>query len=212
MLLRVSQHCAEQLILVGDSELVFETVTPERVVSQLSHGAHEAAGQEAFRDVKTLQLVHRFDLLLALLTRVVQSLVLLLDELDLALHFLSPLLLVVLLALLVLLFKLADFLKLRLLFHLEDSLLAGLCKEHVKDGLHFPVEVKQVIVADGSRFIDARLFGHVLGRGWLWQELISLRLNVALLGRCSALLRQEVGQVYFDASRGSRSQVIRLRL
>ena len=65
-----------------------------------------------------------------------------LDEVDLTLDFLLPLVLVVLLALLILLLEFSDFLKLRLLFDLENGLLGRLGKENIKNWLNFAVEVK----------------------------------------------------------------------
>ena len=124
-LLRVHEDGAEQLVLVGDRELVLEAVAPVGVLGQLGHGAHVAALEELLRDVQALQLVHGLDLLLALGTGVVKSLILLLDEVDLALDFLLPLVLVVLLALLVFLLELSDLLQFGLLFDLEDGLLHG---------------------------------------------------------------------------------------
>ena len=67
--------------------------------------------------------MHSLDLLLTLGSGIVQSLVLLLDEVDLTLDLLLPLLLVVLLALLVLLLELADLLQLRLFLYLKNGLL-----------------------------------------------------------------------------------------
>ena len=61
------------------------------LIIQLLHGAHEATVQEALRDVQALKLVHGLDLLLPLGSRIVQGLVLLLDQRDLALHLLLPL-------------------------------------------------------------------------------------------------------------------------
>ena len=61
------------------------------MLSQLGHGAHEASRQEFLRDVKALELVHGLNLLLALGACVIQSLVLLLDEVDLSFEFLLPL-------------------------------------------------------------------------------------------------------------------------
>ena len=87
------------------------------------HGAHVASSEELLRNVEALQLVHSLDLLLTLGARIVQSLVLLLDERDLALDLLIPLSVRVLLSLLVLLFEFADLLKLSLFFNLEDGLL-----------------------------------------------------------------------------------------
>lgn len=83
--------------------------------------------------------MHGLHLLLTLGTRIVQCLVLLLDQIDLAFDLLLPLVLVVLCALLVLLFEFSDLLKLRLFFDLEDGLLDGLGEENVEDGLHFTV-------------------------------------------------------------------------
>lgn len=62
--------------------------------------------------------MHGLHLLLTLGTRIVQGLVLLLDQVDLALDLLLPLILVTFLTLLVFLLELADFLKLGLLFDL----------------------------------------------------------------------------------------------
>ena len=112
------------------------------MIGQLGHRAHEAARKEAFRDVKTLQFVHGLELLLSLGTRIIQGLVLLLDELDLSLDLLSPLVLVVLLSLLVLLFEFADLLELSLFFHFENGLLARLSEQHIENWLHFSVEVE----------------------------------------------------------------------
>ena len=122
-LLRVHKDRAEELILERDRQLVLEAVAPVRVLGQLGHGAHEAAGEELLGDVEALKLMHGLHLLLSLGTSVIQGLVLLLDEVDLALDLLLPLVLVVLLTLLVLLFELADLLELGLLFDLEDGLL-----------------------------------------------------------------------------------------
>jgi len=93
------------------------------VLSQLGHGAHEASRQEFLRDVKALELVHGLNLLLALGACVIQSLVLLLDEVDLTFDFLLPLLVIVFLALLVLLFEFADLLELSLFLHFKNGLL-----------------------------------------------------------------------------------------
>ena len=70
--------------------------------------------------------MHGLQLLLSFGTRIIQGLVLLLDELDLSLDLLSPLVLVVLLSLLVLLFEFADLLQLSFFFHFENGLLARL--------------------------------------------------------------------------------------
>ena len=107
---------------------------------------------------------------------------------------------VVFLALLVLLFKFADLLELGLLLDLENSLLLRLVEENVEDGLHFAIEIEQVVVADLSDLVDTGLLWHILGRGWLWKELICLGLDVVLLWSCSTLLCEEVGEINFDAS------------
>lgn len=67
--------------------------------------------------------MHGLHLLLTLGTRIVESLVLLLDQVDLAFDLLLPLVLVVLLTLLVLLFEFTDLLQLCLFFNLENGLL-----------------------------------------------------------------------------------------
>ena len=119
---------------------------------------------------------------------------------------------VVLLPLLVLLLELADLLKLCLLFHFEDCLLARLREEHVENGLHFSFVLKEVVVANLSLLIDACLFGHVFGRGRFWEEFIRLCLHVVLFRGLAALLRQEVSKVDFDAGWGSWAQIVRLNL
>ena len=93
------------------------------MLGKLIHCAHEASREELLRDIQALKLVHSLDLLLALGSGIVQSLIFLLNEVDFTLNLLLPLLLVVFLALLVLLFKLADLLKLSLLLNFENSLL-----------------------------------------------------------------------------------------
>jgi len=121
--LSVNEHRAEKLVLESDSELVFEAISPVGVLGQLSHGSHEATREELLGNVEALKFVHGLHLLLTLGTRIVQGLVLLLDQVDLAFDLLLPLVLVVLCALLVLLFEFTDFLQLRLFFDLEDGLL-----------------------------------------------------------------------------------------
>lgn len=162
-LLGVGENRAEKLVLKSHSELVLETVTPVGLVGQLGHCAHEAAREELFGDVEALKFVHSFDLLFSLSTGVVQSLVLLLDERNLALDLLLPLRVVVLLSLGVLLFELAYLLELSLFLHLQNSLFAGLSQEDVKDGLHFSIVLKKVIVTDLGGLIDSCLLRDVLG-------------------------------------------------
>lgn len=70
-----------------------------------------------------MELVHGLNLLLALSACVIQSLVLLLDEIDLTFDFLLPLLVIVFLALLVLLFEFADLLELSLFLDFKNGLL-----------------------------------------------------------------------------------------
>lgn len=67
--------------------------------------------------------MHGLNLLLALSACVIQSLVLLLDEIDLTFDFLLPLLVIVFLALLVLLFEFADLLELSLFLDFKNGLL-----------------------------------------------------------------------------------------
>ena len=118
----------------------------------------------------------------------------------------------VLLALLVLLFELADLLELSFLLDLKDRLLRRFSQKHVKDGLHFPIKFEQIVVADLCDFVDASLFWHVLGRGRLGQEHVCLGLDVVLLRISAPLLREEVGKVDLNTSWGSRAQIIRLNL
>ena len=78
------------------------------LVSKLLHSSHKAACEEALRDIQALELVHGLDLLFAFCASVIQCLVFLLDQTDLAFDLLIPLLMGLLLALLVLLLELAD--------------------------------------------------------------------------------------------------------
>ena len=176
------------------------------------HGAHVASSEELLRNVEALQLVHSLDLLLTLGARIVQSLVLLLDERDLALDLLIPLSVRVLLSLLVLLFEFADLLKLSLFFNLKDGLLGRFRQKHVEDGLNLSIEIEKVVVADLSDFVDASFLGHVLGGRRFRQEHISLRLHVVLFRCRAALLSEEVSEVDLNPRRRSRTQIIRLRL
>ena len=156
--------------------------------------------------------MHGLDLLLALGPCIVQCLVLLLDQRDLPLHLLLPLRVVVLLSLLVLLFELADFLKFSFFLNFQNGLFASLRQEDVKNWLHFPVVLKEVVVTDLGLFVDTCLFGNVLRRWRFRQEFIRLGLYVALLWRGPALLGKEVGKVNFDAGRRPWAQVVRLDL
>lgn len=70
-------------------------------------------------DIEALELVHGFDLLLALDACVVQDFVLLLDAGDLSLDLVLPVVAKALLALLVLTSVLSDFFELSLLFDLQ---------------------------------------------------------------------------------------------
>ena len=211
-LLRVHEDGAEQLVLVGDRELVLEAVAPVGVLGQLGHGAHVAALEELLRDVQALQLVHGLDLLLALGAGVVESLILLLDEVDLAFDFLLPLVLIVLLALLVFLLELSDFLQLGLFFDLENGLLHGFRQQDVEDGLNLTIVLKQVIIANLGHLVNARLLGHVF-RAWRFRkEFICLDLDVVLLGLLTSLLGEEVGEVDLDARGRPRAQIVGLGL
>jgi len=75
--------------------------------------------------------VHSLDLLLSLGTRVIEGLVLLLNQGDFAFDLLLPLRMVVLLSLLVFLFELTDLLQFTLFLNLEDSLLASLSEKNI---------------------------------------------------------------------------------
>lgn len=75
--------------------------------------------------------MHSLDLLLSLGTRVIEGLVLLLNQGDFAFDLLLPLRMVVLLSLLVFLFELTDLLQFTLFLNLEDSLLASLSEKNI---------------------------------------------------------------------------------
>jgi hypothetical protein len=77
-------------LLKRDVKLVVERITPVVGLREVLHRALEAALQELFRHVQTLQLVHGLNLLLAFGARVLQRFVLVLDPLDLPLHFFLP--------------------------------------------------------------------------------------------------------------------------
>ena len=182
------------------------------MLGQLGHGAHVAALEELLGDVQALQLVHGLDLLLTLGSGVIESLILLLDEVNLAFDLLLPLILVILLALLVLLLELADLLQLRLLFHLENGLLHRFGQENVQDGLNLTIVLKKVIITDLGHLVNARLLWHVLGAWRFRKEFVGLDLDVVLLGLLAALLGEEVGKVNLDARGRPRAQIVRLGL
>ena len=69
-------------VLEVDVQLVFECVSPMLFVSQVLNGFLEIRAQKALSYVQTLKLLHRLDLLHPPLSRVFQSLVLLLDPFD----------------------------------------------------------------------------------------------------------------------------------
>ena len=200
------------MVFKGHGQLVLETVAPVGVLGQHVHGAHEASLQESLGDVQALQLVHGFDLLLAFGAGIVESLILLLDERDLTLDLLVPLSMIVLLSLLVLLFELSDFLQLSLLFNLQDGLLNRFSQQHVQDWLDLTVVLKQVVVADLCRLVNACLLGHILWRRRFRQELIGLCLHVTFFRGSPSLLGQEVCEINFDAGRGPWPQIVWLRL
>jgi hypothetical protein len=91
-------------------------------------------------------------------------------------------------------------------------LFTSLREKHIQNGLHLAIVVKQVVVADLRDLVDSGLLGHVLGSLWLGDEVVGLSLDVLFLGLLTALFGQEVGQVDFDAGRGTWSEVIRVLL
>jgi len=131
------------------------------VLRKLLHCAHETAAQEVFAYVQALQLAHRFYLLFTACARIHQRVILLLNPTNLSLDLLLPVIVNHFLSLLVLVFEFADFVQFGVFFHLEDSLFARFAQQYVQNGLHFHVEVKQVVVANFGELINACLFGDV---------------------------------------------------
>ena len=146
--------------------------------------------------------MHSLDLLLSLGTSVVQSLILLFNELELALNLLHPSVMVGLLSLLVLSFEFPDFLKLSLFLNFKDGLLTTLAEKHIKNWLYFSIEIEEVIVADFSISVDACLLWNVLWRWWFWKEFISLALHIHLDWLLSVLLSEEKCEI--DLNTGLR--------
>ena len=156
--------------------------------------------------------MHGLDLLLTLGTCVVEGLVLLLDQRDLALDFLLPLVVIVFLSLLVLGLEFSDFLQFSLFLDFENGLLASLGQQDVQNWLHLSVIFKQIVISNLGLLVNASFLRHILGRGRLGQEIVSLHFHGALLGSVAALLSQKVGEVNLDTSWGSWSQIVRLDL
>ena len=105
--------------------------------------------------------------MVALGTGLLEDLVLVLDALDLALDFFLPVVVQGDLTLLVVGFKLTNFLELGLLFNLEQRLFDGLGQEHVQDGLNLALIVEEVEIFDLSDFVNASFLRTYLGEGGL---------------------------------------------
>ena len=164
--------------------------------------------EEVLGNVQALEFVHCLNLLFTLGSCVVESLVLLLDAVALPPDFLLPVFVVGILSLLVFCFELSNLLKLSLLFDFEDSLLYRLRKEHIENRLDLLVVMEEVVVSNLSDFVDSCLLRDVL---WSWRfrkENVSLSFDSRLLGRLSALLCEEVGQIDFNPGWCSRTQII----
>ena len=114
------------MVLERHGKLVFETVAPVRVFGEEFHGVVEGAIEEVLRHLQALKLVHGLHLLFALGARDVERLVLLLDARDFTFHFLYPLVVGLLLALVILALELPDLFQLLLFLDFEQCLLNGL--------------------------------------------------------------------------------------
>ena len=90
------------MILERNSKLIFETVTPIRVLCQELHCVIETALQKVLGHLKALELVHGLHLLLTLGPGNVQSLIFLLNTGNFSFDLLYPLIMGLLLAFVVL--------------------------------------------------------------------------------------------------------------
>jgi hypothetical protein len=196
-------------VLVRDVQLVLERITPVVRLGQVGQGALEAARQELLGHVQRLKFVHSFNLLFTSCTSILQIAVLVLDALDLALHFFLPRVAQVNLTLLVFLFVLSDLIEFGLFFDFEQGLLDSLGQEHVQDGLNFTVVIKEVVIFDLSHLVNTGFLWHILWRFGSWQEHIGLAFNVLIFGLCTALFGQKVAEIHLNACRWARDQVIR---
>ena len=156
--------------------------------------------------------MHCLDLLLSLGTRVIEGLVLLLNQGDFTFDLLLPLRVVVLLSLLVFLFELTDLLQFTFFLNLKDSLFAGFSEKNIKYWLNFSVELKEIIVTYLGRFVNSSLLRDVLWRWRFRKEFIALCFDVTFFGHFTTLLSQEESQVNLDASWRTRAQIVRLNL
>lgn len=138
--------------------------------------------EEVLGNVQALKFVHRLNLLFALCSCVIESLVLLFDAVALPSDLLLPVFVVGIRSFLVFCFELSDLFELSLLLYFEDCLLYRLRKKNVENGLDFLVVVEEVIVSNLSDFVDSSLLWNVL---WSWRfrkENVSLSLNSRLFG------------------------------
>ena len=69
------------------------------------------------------------------------------------------------------------------LLHFETGLLDSFVEEHVEDGLHLLVIVKEIVVLYLSNFVDTSLLGNVPRGGRFRLECISLQFHFCDL-RC----------------------------
>lgn len=106
-----------------DVELIFEGIPPVLFVGQMLHGFLEVIAQKVLGDIEALELLHGLDLLHSPLSRVLQSLVLLLDQMDFAFHLLLPVSVFELATFCILIFKFPNFFHLMLLFDFLRGLL-----------------------------------------------------------------------------------------
>jgi len=132
----------DEVVSESDLELVFEAVAPVTALSQVHHGAPEAALEELFAHLQALEFVHGFDLLFTFSTSLFQHFVLVLDPLDFTLNFVLPLLVEGDLSFVVFALVLADLLKFSLLFNLKQSLFDRFGQKDVKDGSNLTIVVE----------------------------------------------------------------------
>jgi len=196
-------------LLEVNVQLVLESITPVVLVGQELHALLEVISQEVFGNVEALKLVHGLDLLLALHASVIESLVLLLDALDLFLDLHLPLAVLELATFMVLVLELTNFFELLLLFDLESSLIDGLGQEDVENRLDLIVVVEQVVVLDLGDLVDSSLLWDVRRSGRFRLKLICLQFHFCFIRLCLALLSQEIGEIDLNACRRTWAKVIR---
>jgi len=143
------------------------------------------------------------------LSRILERLVFGLNASDLSFNLLLPTVFLILKSLICITLELPNLVKLCLLLNLEKSLLNGLRKQNVQDGLHFTIIIEQIIILNLSDLIDPRLLWDVRRGRRSLDKLVCLHLDLSLLRAARlVLLSQEVSEVDLDAGRRAGPQII----